>query len=313
MTIQLTIVLVIAASRVETGRVTPPALDQCRKIGIFLDTAWMLDVLPDGSGRIQYGSTVMDGGTFPKGTIDFRKLYRSLTPTLREKSEDRKGDTKRAAAVFFEPWGDRRHAAYTAEFGVIEPAFRSVLDAVDPYLVNRLEFLSLIADPFRPVELDRQWSRHLQLRADDCEHIAICTRKGWKLTIRADGSGEVSIGRHPDLTAAFGPKTFAFDRVYTMRVQEPLRAILESMHSKKTIPVESQSRMIVVGIKPRDKMTTLALPYVRDLVEVKALFERAWEAAVRPKHDPRLKKSRYAEALQVAWTQSPPIETGKAK
>ncbi len=53
-------------------------LNETHQVTIGFPSAWILQVEPDGSGRLQFGQSVMDGGEFPAGTFSFKKLYRTL-------------------------------------------------------------------------------------------------------------------------------------------------------------------------------------------------------------------------------------------
>jgi hypothetical protein len=228
--------------------VPPP--EKCEEISFFIDHAWMLRVTSDGAGHIQYGSSIMDGGSFPKGTVDFAKLYRSLTPTLVATNHaDGQGEA-RFVAVFFQPWGDRHKAVYARDAGPFEHAFRAGLSGLDPLLANRLDYLLLLYDPFvapgdrpfgfRPsrtrAEMEAQLQAHVKAPADAYEQLAIYTRSGWELSINPDGSGQLSIGRHPNLIAPLPAKTFDFAQVYDQRVRQPLRDMVQELQSNKRAP-----------------------------------------------------------------------------
>jgi len=61
---------------VSAGPVLP--LDETSQIMFGLPSGWILQIEPDGSGRLQFGQLATDGGEFPSGTFSFKKVYRTL-------------------------------------------------------------------------------------------------------------------------------------------------------------------------------------------------------------------------------------------
>jgi hypothetical protein len=72
-----------------------PPFDQVNEIGLWINQAWQLDIKPDGSGGIEYGSSVGDGASFPKHTFSFKEIYDLLVPQL-----SKEGTVQNTAVVF---------------------------------------------------------------------------------------------------------------------------------------------------------------------------------------------------------------------
>jgi len=48
-----------------------PPVDQIAEIRLGINQAWQLEIKPDGSGGIEFGSSAGDGARFPKQTFSF--------------------------------------------------------------------------------------------------------------------------------------------------------------------------------------------------------------------------------------------------
>ncbi len=327
-----TVLLVSTVVGAAPNEINAPPLEKCEQIGLFIDFAWILNVRADGSGRIQYGSLITDGGKFPKGTIDFAKFYRSLVPTLMATKRGAGQDKRVVAGVIFKPWGGRTSAVYTSEAGVVERTFRKAVAALDPTLANRFEFLILTSNTFPGAKddlpdvekatpdamLGEQLSKLIKQPAKDFEQIGVYTRAGWKLLINSDGGGELSIGRDASLTAKFPAKTFDFEEVYENRIRRPLLEAERIFQGEKAKPIDPQARQILMAVKPRGgARIKLAFRYARDVAGVKALFDRAWEKSAHPKPKAAEAKTRFGfgfspRSLEAAWKVTPPIASQDA-
>ena len=58
---------------------------------VFLDTAngWSLQIMPDGSAVLQYGSTFGDYAKAPAGSLDFARFYASLAAHVSAANSDK--------------------------------------------------------------------------------------------------------------------------------------------------------------------------------------------------------------------------------
>ena len=72
-----------------------PTLDQVDRIGLWINQAWQLEIKPDGSGRLEFGSSVADRARFPKKTFSFKEIYDLLVPHLAKE-----GTMQNATPVF---------------------------------------------------------------------------------------------------------------------------------------------------------------------------------------------------------------------
>lgn len=64
---------------------TPPAIpniDQVERIYISSPRGWVLELYPDGSGKLTYGSTFGDDAKIPANTVSFQDVYNLLVPRL---------------------------------------------------------------------------------------------------------------------------------------------------------------------------------------------------------------------------------------
>lgn len=78
----LTLVSCSDPPREPSGLQSPPGSQrQLLAISILTPTAWWLNVSPDGSGRIGYGSSIQDEARFPSGTFSFDDLRDELLAT----------------------------------------------------------------------------------------------------------------------------------------------------------------------------------------------------------------------------------------
>ncbi len=312
----LALTLVFSAATVARANDAPvPPLEDCGQISTFT-SGWWIDFKSDGSGRFTYGSGPF--GSFPKGTVDFAKLYQSLTSTLVAKKP-----TPKTLAEAIEPQGwfhvgfqyksdpKRRAAGYTTEVDALEQAFKKGFDALDPHEVNYLEFLLLGHDPFHGTVLllkpedhaaiDERWEGFIKKGAKGHEQIAINTRSGWKLVINADGSGELSIGRHPSMTATFGAATFDFADVYETQVGQPAQDALRPAKDKTREPREIPWSQAIVSVKAPKQPLQVVTFSVRT-TSLKELFDRAWASATLPKEAPP------SGSMKDWWKSRPPVE-----
>ena len=78
----LLIVMNLASTSVVQGNRNVPRLDQITGIGLFTYNGWILDINPDGSGKLTFGSTGGDDARIPKQTFSFQAVYNLLLPHL---------------------------------------------------------------------------------------------------------------------------------------------------------------------------------------------------------------------------------------
>ena len=83
----LTLALLVAVlSSVSTmfvqGDPNIPSFDQVTQIGLFSYKGWTLDINPDGSGNLTYGSSFGDSARIPQQTFSFQNTYNLLAPHL---------------------------------------------------------------------------------------------------------------------------------------------------------------------------------------------------------------------------------------
>ncbi len=332
--------LVLAVTAVQASDTSLPPLEDCTQIRIATDDyAWMMDFKSDGTGRFQYGSLGMDGGGFAKGKVDFARLYKALAltfdatkpgPTISNEDDD--GQRKRRFRVAFEfrSKPGQYVTGYTQETDAIEQAFKKGFDALDPHVANCLEYLLLVRDPFHgPL----QWLRlktpvrraamvkdleglvkemSPKERTDSHEQIAFNTRAGWKLLINADGSGELSIGRHASLTAKFGVATFDYGQVYETQVRQPAQEMLRSLQGEPRAAGVIPRQGAIVSVKVPDQPPRVVTASPQDPSSVKELFGHAWESATLPKEAPTPVSFLLPISLKAAWETRPPIELESA-
>jgi hypothetical protein len=323
----LALTLVFSAATVARANDAPvPPLEDCGQISTFTN-AWGIDFKSDGSGHFQYGSLPFDGGSFPKGTVDFAKLYQSLTSTLvAEKPTPKTTDATidgRPQGWFHVGFGyqsdpNRRAAGYTTEVDALEQAFKKGIDALDPHQVNHLEFLLLGHDPFhgtswllKPEDraaIAERVEGFIKKGAKGHEQIAINTRSGWKLLINADGSGELSIGRHPSLTATFGAATFDFADVYETQVGQPAQDTLRPAKDKTREPRKIPWDQAIVSVKAPKQPLQVVTFSVRNPTSIKELFDRAWASATLPTEAPPQGNFLGSLSMKDAWEKRPPVE-----
>lgn len=78
----LTLVSCSDSSREPSGQQSSPGSErELVAISILTPTAWWLNVSPDGSGRIGYGSSIQDEARLPSGTFSFDDLRDELLDT----------------------------------------------------------------------------------------------------------------------------------------------------------------------------------------------------------------------------------------
>lgn len=291
------------------------SVKECQAIRVLVGNAWILTFNPNGSGYIQYGALPSDGGEFPEETVDFQRLFKSLTPTLLVRNRDR--SPLETISVGLEWKGKKSTAGYTLKPGSIEKAFGKAISRIDPYTANRLEFLILWSPPFsgsgqrylnqitnRATHIARL-EKLIEVGSKGHEQIGIYTRNGWKLIINKDGSGELSIGRHPSLSAKIGKNSFDFSRNYQARIQERLerthQEMLKKPRTKSPVP-DIQARNIMIGAKPAEKTVTLMFAFADDPSAIKDLFDQAWHSATLPEKD-----TEFAYGIRTAWKKRPPV------
>jgi hypothetical protein len=64
------------------AQTTVPDFDQVDKITISFHAGWMLEIHPDGSGKLVYGSSIGDLAQMPPQTYSFQDVYNLLKPHL---------------------------------------------------------------------------------------------------------------------------------------------------------------------------------------------------------------------------------------
>ena len=62
-----------------------PKIDQVERIAISSHNGWALEIRPDGSATLSYGSLPTDNADIPRQTFSFRSVYELLVPHLNGK------------------------------------------------------------------------------------------------------------------------------------------------------------------------------------------------------------------------------------
>jgi len=75
-------ILIISSILIAQGSPVIPSFDQVTKIGLFSHKGWMLNIYPDGSASLIYGSSPMDIAKAPKQSFSFQEVYNLLVPHL---------------------------------------------------------------------------------------------------------------------------------------------------------------------------------------------------------------------------------------
>jgi hypothetical protein len=125
-----------AAALAAGGVAVVPPLDELR--GINLTTgSWMLDIGPDGSATVGYGSSAGDFAKVPAGTFDFAEVYKKMVPVVQPG-----GSTPPFYAVCFQRRGaSSTSAVYTQDEPTVLALFEKALAARDNSDAGRLDEL----------------------------------------------------------------------------------------------------------------------------------------------------------------------------
>jgi hypothetical protein len=111
----------------------PPA----RAIHMMTPNAWFLTINSDGSGRLQFGSSAMDGWGFKAGTFDAKKVEKDLQAL----NSDAKGGNGTHFVIHFEAErkgpDDGPPARYTRDIKVIPMLYQRAIDASEGALAGR--------------------------------------------------------------------------------------------------------------------------------------------------------------------------------
>lgn len=65
-----------------------PDYKEVLSINFFINFSWMLDIYPDGSAKLIYGSGPTDFAKAPKNTFSFAELYQLVYTNAEKKSKD---------------------------------------------------------------------------------------------------------------------------------------------------------------------------------------------------------------------------------
>lgn len=119
-----------AASQAVSHQATMPASGPATRgalpaeISISSQLRWWLSIFPDGSGKVQYGSSFTVYRVFPAGTFDYAETYRLLVRTVKPEA------MPSGAAVCFLAEGENTvHAKYTPDWENVERIFTKALRA----------------------------------------------------------------------------------------------------------------------------------------------------------------------------------------
>jgi len=128
-----------------------PTFDQVDRIGLSINQAWQLDIKPDGSGRIEYGSSGGDDARFPKQTFCYKEIYDLLVPHL-----SKEGTIQIAAAVFLYikglPPGSPTYALYLHDKSIANRIFYQAINKSVPDFPKRFNELLAKYPPVPPDE-----------------------------------------------------------------------------------------------------------------------------------------------------------------
>ncbi len=75
-------ILIISSMLIAQANPAIPSFDQVTKIGLLSHKGWMLNIYPDGSASLIYGSNPMDVAKAPKQSFSFQEVYNLLVPHL---------------------------------------------------------------------------------------------------------------------------------------------------------------------------------------------------------------------------------------
>jgi hypothetical protein len=115
-------------------RVTVPPLNELRWISLTTG-GWILDIRPDGSGTVGYGSSAGDFAKDPAGTFDFAEAYKKMVLVVQPT-----GSTPPFYAVCFHKEGETSASAvYTKDGAMVLALFEKALAARDTKAADRLD------------------------------------------------------------------------------------------------------------------------------------------------------------------------------
>lgn len=70
-----------------------PPFEQIQEITISASKGWILIARPDGSGKLAFGSGPLDVAKIPIGSLDVRKFYNAVVPTLQSNAPGTKSSS----------------------------------------------------------------------------------------------------------------------------------------------------------------------------------------------------------------------------
>lgn len=105
----------------------PPPVSELEKIDVFAG-AWRLNIYPDGSAQIGFGSNAGDFARVPAGTFDFTKVYKSISGIVIPS-----GNIHHSFVVFFcQANVSPSHAQYTNKTETLLPLLETALQKRHP-------------------------------------------------------------------------------------------------------------------------------------------------------------------------------------
>jgi len=129
-----------------------PSLDQVDRITISSHGGWTLDLRPDGSGKLIYGSNGGDVARIPKQTFSFQDVYNLLVPHLSANYP-----VKKAISVFLDVKGlspgTPTYALYLDDRRIIKQIMSDARDKAIPLDKDRFNDL---VKKYPPVPDDSQ-------------------------------------------------------------------------------------------------------------------------------------------------------------
>jgi hypothetical protein len=119
---------------------TVPNFNQVDTITISSHGGWMLQILPDGSASLSYGSLPMDNAQMPKQTFSFQNVYNLLAPHL---SANYPGEKAIAVALHVKDLapGTPIHALYLDDRRIVRQIMAEARDKGVPLDQNRFKEL----------------------------------------------------------------------------------------------------------------------------------------------------------------------------